>query len=363
MATFCLCLSLLEGLSSNKELHNHNDGDTETHCVTSEVALELESITSLEQQNDESRHIFAVRQLPALLQDDDGDLIVPRKRIKLQDECFSHQHHGIEDTSSHSDMENVFLLEAQTYTTWKTAGTQLWRAAFLLVDFMFSAPELFANRTVLELGCGIGFTSIVASRLSSCVYATDSDVSALRLTQRNAQRNKHGNLLTRLLDWNDCAFASTRGEDCAAPFDWVPGDQEKLNGLRVIIASDVFYDDTTTLLFLRALRSLMLKYDQAKAYVAAERRPVFSAEAMNVVSLGYDTFQEHICTHEPSQSRPEAGKNRVACTECSAAEGSRSDGELLRFVVRDIKTNSIPQRFQYERLSTLMIWAVDGVVV
>lgn len=37
----------------------------------------------------------------------------------------------------------------------------------------------------------IGFTSIVASRLSRCVYATDSDENALLLAKKNTERNRY----------------------------------------------------------------------------------------------------------------------------------------------------------------------------
>lgn len=130
--------------------------------------------------------------------------------------------------------------------------------------------------------------------------------------------------------------------------------------------SDVFYDDTTTILFLRALRRLMLRYNRAKAYVASERRLVFSAAAMRVVSLGYDTFQDHICSHDPSTSHIRVRENQVKCRMCTDGSQSHStsaDRELLRFVVHEIKTSEFPQRFKYDRLDTLMLWKIDAVVI
>ncbi|KAG6611615.1 uncharacterized protein IUM83_13777 [Phytophthora cinnamomi] len=157
-----------------------------------------------------------------------------------------------------------FVLEARTCTTWDTAGTQLWRAALLLAEYINSSPELFGGQTVLELGCGIGFTSLVASRMSRCVYSTDCDENALQLAMRNAKRNHHGDLRFRLLDWGDSTTIPTSG-DTSTLCGWTLNDKAELEKLTSIIASDVFYDDATTILFLRALRRLMMQYCRAKA--------------------------------------------------------------------------------------------------
>ena len=119
----------------------------------------------------------------------------------------------------------------------------------------------------------------------------------------------------------------------------------------------MFYDDAITLQFLRALRCLMLQY-RAKAYVSFERRSVFSALTMQIVSLGYDTFQDHICYHDSSICHSYVSENQVQCQLCTT-HGEDS----LHFVVHEVETSKIPQRFKYERLSTLMLWMVDAVVI
>jgi hypothetical protein len=128
-----------------------------------------------------------------------------------------------------------------------------------------------------------------------------------------------------------------------------------------LFASDVFYDDGTTLLFLSALKRLMLQYSRARAFVSLERRSVFSATAMRVVSLGYETFRDHVCPHEPRACHTYVSKNQVRCRRCNAA---KSDGqELLQFVAYEIDASAFPKRFKYERLATLMLWRIDAVVV
>lgn len=52
-------------------------------------------------------------------------------------------------------------------------GLQLWRGALLLSDYlMHTKNENLIGKTVLELGAGVGLTSIVASMLAKKVIAT-----------------------------------------------------------------------------------------------------------------------------------------------------------------------------------------------
>ncbi|CAH0480976.1 unnamed protein product [Peronospora belbahrii] len=316
------------------------------HSVTSEVVLELDRAECRSRTDTDSFSVFVVPLLPTFTEDDDGDVIVPRRKTKTQ-----------------RDTETVFVLAAHSRTTWDTAGTQLWRAAFLLAEYIYSAPEVFAGHTVLEFGCGIGFTAIVASRVSRCIYATDLDESALLLAKKNIERNHSGDVKLRLLDWGESSLISTAVDSSATLFGWTSTDRVELEDLTVIIASDVFYDDTMTLVFLRALRRLMLQHNRAKGYVASERRSVFSAAAMRVVSLGYDTFQDHICLHSSSKSHVRVTENQVQCRLCALSHPRNADGDILRFVVHEIETREIPRRFKYDRLATLMLWKIDAVVV
>lgn len=49
---------------------------------------------------------------------------------------------------------------------------QVWRGAFLLADFILSEADMFRGATVLELGAGMGFTSIVMATVAKTVYCT-----------------------------------------------------------------------------------------------------------------------------------------------------------------------------------------------
>ncbi|OWZ10755.1 LOW QUALITY PROTEIN: hypothetical protein PHMEG_00016346, partial [Phytophthora megakarya] len=349
-----------------RSLHNVNDEErkVDTHSVTSEVQLELKQVQCTIATDSDSVQIFAVSLLSVLEEDNDGDVILPRRQRAKRRKPSKPVDTIVEGANRTGDgsimrgTDTIFVLEANSRTTWNTAGTQLWRAAFLLAEYIYSEPEHFADQTVLELGCGIGFTSIVASRFCRCVYATDSDNNALLLAKKNAEHNRSGDMRPRLLDWDDRSFKPIAVDSSATMFVWSPTDETELKDLTTIIASDVFYDDTTTTLFLLALRRLMLQHNRAKCIVSAERRSVFSASAMRVVSLGYDTFQDHVCLHEPITCHTRVCENRIQCRMCNAS----SDGtDLLRFVVHELSINDFPQRFKYDRMSTLKLWKIDSV--
>jgi predicted nicotinamide N-methyase len=66
----------------------------------------------------------------------------------------------------------VSLTEHSTATELKLVGLQIWRGALLLADYILSQPDTFKNKTVLELGSGVGFDSIIAGMLAKEVICT-----------------------------------------------------------------------------------------------------------------------------------------------------------------------------------------------
>lgn len=78
----------------------------------------------------------------------------------------------------------------------------LWSAAEALSLYLNDHPELIKNRTVLELGCGTGYPSLVATHLGGDVLATDFHPSVEEYFFRNAQ---HSNIICKYqrLNWRD----------------------------------------------------------------------------------------------------------------------------------------------------------------
>ena len=77
----------------------------------------------------------------------------------------------------------------------------LWPAARVLSDEL--ASESGAGRSCLELGCGLGLTTIAALIAGYDVTATDYYEDALAFTRTNALRSVRRTPATRLVDWRD----------------------------------------------------------------------------------------------------------------------------------------------------------------
>ena len=75
----------------------------------------------------------------------------------------------------------------------KLVGLQLWRGAFLLADFILANPDLFKDKIILELGSGVGLTSIIASSLAKKVICTGNQFknSTLPKTILNTCKEKY----------------------------------------------------------------------------------------------------------------------------------------------------------------------------
>lgn len=66
----------------------------------------------------------------------------------------------------------IYFSEHKTLTELRHVGLQVWRGALLLADYILSNPDLFRDKVVLELGSGVGLTSIVACFASKEVICT-----------------------------------------------------------------------------------------------------------------------------------------------------------------------------------------------
>ena len=64
------------------------------------------------------------------------------------------------------------ISEHKKSTVLSEVGLQVWRGAFLLNDFILNNRPLFSNKKVIELGSGVGLTSILASVYAKRVICT-----------------------------------------------------------------------------------------------------------------------------------------------------------------------------------------------
>lgn len=67
------------------------------------------------------------------------------------------------------------------------SGLTIWRAAEHLCNYLYDHPEVVSNKTVCELGAGLGIVSILADKVGTArrVVCTDGDDEALEAFRSN----------------------------------------------------------------------------------------------------------------------------------------------------------------------------------
>jgi len=71
-------------------------------------------------------------------------------------------------------------------------GLHIWEAGITLARFVVSNPTLFAEKTVLELGTGVGIGGLAVAKYGGCkrVDMTDYNMEVLANVKKNAAKNK-----------------------------------------------------------------------------------------------------------------------------------------------------------------------------
>ncbi|MBN2425469.1 MAG: methyltransferase domain-containing protein [Calditrichaceae bacterium] len=79
---------------------------------------------------------------------------------------------------------------------------ELWPSAIGLCRFLIKNAALFKGKNVLELGCGLGLTSMVIASLNPAEFVlTDYEQDALFMARHNFVLNNIDCPVTRILDW------------------------------------------------------------------------------------------------------------------------------------------------------------------
>ncbi|NXQ35428.1 EF2KT methyltransferase, partial [Alaudala cheleensis] len=170
----------------------------------------------------------------------------------------------------------VSLCESTALVSGGTTGLLTWEAALLLAQWALHNPAVFRDRTILELGSGIGFTGIAICK--TCQPRTfifsDCHPCVLRQLGENVQLN--GFIPEPDVTWNIQTQAQGQeleGEKCQTPkvivaeLDWGSVTEKQLLGLRadVVIAADVVYDPEIILDLIGMLQKLSTSRADRKA--------------------------------------------------------------------------------------------------
>ncbi len=96
---------------------------------------------------------------------------------------------GLEEPSRDMDQERI--------PYW----AEVWPSSVLLAEHLDRNRELIRGRLCLEAGCGLGATSILASRLGARVVAVDMEPDALVFARQSAKANNTPDVLWAGIDW------------------------------------------------------------------------------------------------------------------------------------------------------------------
>lgn len=196
------------------------------------------------------------------------------------------QYDSDEDLDVNREQDKSLMIEHKVSTELKLVGQQVWRGALLLADYVLSHPNSFKGKTILELGSGVGLTSIVASFLADQVICTDIR-GMLKLIRRNFMRN---------LDHMKSKFIIAEVD--FLNLDWSERLQKDLDAASIILAADVIYDEKITKGFIRTLAKLFESSKRKVAYIALEKRYVFTVADLDTSAPMYDEFLQRIATEE-----------------------------------------------------------------
>ncbi|CAG9538842.1 unnamed protein product [Cercopithifilaria johnstoni] len=107
-----------------------------------------------------------------------------------------------------SDYRNV-TISGRTFRlrqNWQQNGVAgvIWDSGIALARYISEHPELVANRTVLELGAGLGLPSIISSYQDTKLIHITDKASALDLLEENIRQNANNDCDIKIfaLDWN-----------------------------------------------------------------------------------------------------------------------------------------------------------------
>jgi len=144
---------------------------------------------------------------------------------------------------------------------------ELWPSAKALTEYILQYPQKFRKKEILELGCGMGLTTMALSQLKpKSLLATDYEEAALQNAEKNFELNKiskHPDL--QLLDW--------RKPQLDKSYD-------------VIVASDVAYEQR----FFQPLIDMFKKYlvDNGRVILAEPNRTIARTFFGKLALAGFD---------------------------------------------------------------------------
>ncbi len=119
---------------------------------------------------------------------------------------------------------------------------KIWHSALAICNYIEQNTNCVKSKRIVELGAGLGLPSLLVSKISSNVLATDISGLATNYIQQSIALNQLINISTAVLDWNELL-----NEQCF---------NEYHNQFDVMMLSDVNYEPIQ----FKALSELFIKW-------------------------------------------------------------------------------------------------------
>lgn len=106
----------------------------------------------------------------------------------------------LKDTQQFCDKDNEAEKLGVSPATWSLFGV-IWPSGKILANYMLKQDT--SSKTILEIGCGIGLSSLLLNHLNRNITATDYHPEAGRYLQKNAQLNEDKEIPFFRSGWGD----------------------------------------------------------------------------------------------------------------------------------------------------------------
>lgn len=197
-------------------------------------------------------------------------------------------------TSLASQTPTITILESASLLSGSgTTGLRTWEAALHLSTYISLNPQLISNKTILELGCGTGFISILCAKHLSAkhVLATDGSPETLTLMNTSLFLNNLTDTITPTLSQDTTSktsmceltwghmlptgefetFPEFLSSKCP-PSNPTPTNESSQTPLDLILAADVIYSPVVIPSLIATLEDLFDLYPQVEVLISSTVR-------------------------------------------------------------------------------------------
>jgi len=158
--------------------------------------------------------------------------------------------------------------------------SKLWPAANALASYLVHHPAYTKDKTVIELGAGLGLPSLVVAKNAFSVLCTDYSQVAVDIAEKSARHHGFKNFKTAVIDWTELA---TRPKADVLLLSDVNYEPAVFSALQKLIRD--YLDDGTTILlstpqrlmakdFIRQLLPFTVETEQVEISQKEEKVPI-----------------------------------------------------------------------------------------